>query len=40
MDNQIHHLKKGLRKARRMNLVLMICILFICLIMLIYIAQS
>lgn len=40
MENQTRHLKRGLQKARKMNLVLMICILIISLIMLIYATNS
>ncbi len=36
MDDHTRHLKKGLQKARRINLMLMICILIISLGMLIY----
>jgi hypothetical protein len=40
MESQNSHLKRGLQKARRMNFILMICILCICLILLVYVSHS
>ncbi len=40
MEDNIRHMKRGLQKAKRMNFILMVCVLLVSLILLIYVTNS
>ncbi len=39
MEDNVRHLKRGLQKAKRMNFILMACVLLVSLILLIYVTN-